>query len=236
MRHDVFMVRGLVLATILTAGCKLDSKLFNDRQSAKSDETKVEAMDLASDVSNKDLLPSDPLKITGIASSGDGCKQSTISTDISEDGQAFTVLFAEFFLNVESEGKPAKSIRKCNLELSVDIPQGWQMAVIKLDHRGFASLPKGSSAKLSTEVFFSDKAGGKKAVEKVHGPFETDFLVSNSVDVKSLKWSKCGGQAGINIDIVAKVQARRNVTASMTVDTLDGELSEHVAVKWQKCK
>lgn len=225
----------VVLALLVTA-CGQDNKKDESADEAtEAGQSSADDLTLNNGAAST-VLVAQSLKVTGIESEGAGCPAESISTNISPDAQAFTVLFSEFQVVVEPEGRPQRVVRRCDVTAALEVPQGWQFAVVSIDQRGFADLPKGTKAKLTTSIHFTEKKAGKKVQTKLHGPYSDDFQVSKAVKVAATKWSRCGGQTGLEIDMEAIVRVKKNQGALFTIDSLDGELQQTLALKWQKCK
>ena len=79
---------------------------------------------------------------------GSGCPAGTAdaSAEVASDNTSFTVKYDNF---TAKAGKGASAIdfrKNCQINVLVHIPQGFTYAIARVDYRGFAHLPTGSTA------------------------------------------------------------------------------------------
>lgn len=238
MTSKIQAVFAVVLASLVVTACgqekNADEQPEADPVAAR--QTPADDLTLHHGSAQAALAPALPIKIVSVDAAGDGCPANSISTNISPDAQAFTMIFGEFQVVVEPEGKPQRVVRRCGVSVGLDVPVGWQFAVISLDQRGYADLPQGTRAKLTTEISFSDQRSGRKVRTRLVGPTATDFQISKQVRLAASKWSRCGGQTSLEVDLEAVVRVKKNQGAYLSIDSLDGEFNQTLGLKWQKCK
>src|SRR5688572_13248934 len=86
---------------------------------------------------------------------GNGCPQGTVSATLTDNASTLSVLFDDYI--VESGGSTGQRLARktCNVSIPVRVPQGLSLSVIKVDYRGFNSLPRGASSTFNVEYFFA---------------------------------------------------------------------------------
>ncbi len=177
------------------------------------------------------------LTITAVTPSGDGCADDTVAVNISDDAKAFTVLFADFIAELTADAEPTKAglardARRCRLALTLDVPQGYRLAVMSMDFRGFVDLESGANAKLTSRVTM-DAQSSTSFVHEFRGPTSDDVAVRNELAIKT--WSRCGGEATLAIDVEAAVTATGGATALLALDSADGEMTQKYGLAWRRC-
>src|SRR5262245_14950649 len=73
--------------------------------------------------------------ITALSANGNGCPAGTTASNVAPDNLAFTVLFSAF--QVEGAARGPDGVRSCTVNLTIQIPAGWQFSVFTADTRGF---------------------------------------------------------------------------------------------------
>ena len=164
-----------------------------------------------------------------VAFHGDGCSGADATADISPDGQAFTALFSKFLVQVEEDAATRKASIGCLLEVTVDVPAGWEYAIDNVDQRGFASLGEDASATRRGAYFVADRAA-LPAPSQLRGPSEDSFQHGDIRPDQPL-WSGCGKSAPLFVATTLDVDASKNAGAgaTLTVDSIDGQLA------WREC-
>lgn len=182
-------------------------------------------------------LPS--LTIDDVALTGDGCAPDTTAVNISDDAKAFTVLFADFVveLNAGAErGKDgvARASRRCRAALTLNVPHGYRVAVLTIDYRGFADLQDGADAALRSGVSFGNQLP-KFFDHDLSGPLSEEFSLRDTLTLMTTSYSSCGGKAVLNVDVRASIAAQDGVTGLLALDSADGELTQTYGLAWRRC-
>lgn len=171
--------------------------------------------------------PSAPLTIKNLAFTGTGCPAGTVVTNVSPDAKAFTLVFAQFAAEILTGAKA--DAKRCNLTLTLAIPQGWQVSILSLDLRGFADIPKDADATLRTVIGFDDESS------LLQGPHADPFHFRHETTLKTRAWSPCGREAALKIGVEAKLSSPNATAATLALDSLDGELRHEVGLAWRRC-
>jgi len=173
--------------------------------------------------------------VKSISHGGTGCPQGTVGTYIFDDGKVFTLSFDQYSASQSRGSDPAKARSYCNLGLELNIPQGWQFSIFKIDYRGYANLDAGLSGVIQSSYRFSGGASTPVLRQTLSGPVATDYLKTDNIGISSLVWSPCGVTRALNIKSEVRLEGDRARSGLMTVDTIDGEFKQIYALQWRRC-
>lgn len=167
---------------------------------------------------------------------GSGCTQNTATSVLSPDQKVLSVIFDDFTVEAGGDGESTNR-RQCRVIVPVNIPGGYQVAVSRIDFRGFSSTPALTKSLIATTFYNSDSDGRSKKNEKIFsGPSETNFYLSSGLAIRPL-WSECGKDFNFNIDavIAAKTNEDREPVL-ITLDSMDmGPTGAIYHLVWRTC-
>ncbi|MEZ4742969.1 MAG: DUF4360 domain-containing protein [Bdellovibrionota bacterium] len=195
---------------------------------------------LSSQVAFADNPDPSQIYMNTISYQGSGCEDGRVAYDISEDGQAMTILFDDY--SVET-GRNPLSQKDCTLILNMHIPEGWSFALFAIEYSGYTSLSRFNMAQLDSKYWFDGTIQTKLPAMKIHGPYVNDFIRSNQLNLNSnIAWSKCGG-TNKNLNLKTKLSIKPNTgnrwnpngTGNMMLDSVDGEIRSQLSLAWKKC-
>lgn len=165
---------------------------------------------------------------------GNGCPEGSVSTTLSPDHKALSLLFDEY--SVAAGGDSGKSFdrKSCNVAIPVHVPQGLSVSVLDVDYRGFNHLPAGGASQFNVEYFF---AGGQgPAFRKTfNGPLDADYLISNKIIAEAMVWSGCGVDVNLRTNSSMRVRTSHNAEAMATVDSEDVKAAIVYRLQWRTC-
>ena len=173
---------------------------------------------------------------------GNGCPSGTMNVVFAPDFLSFSILFDSFVAEVTQTGQK-RDVMSCNALIPISVPDGMQMEIVRVDYRGFAGLPQGANAVLSS--VFNFRGGGRDRDRmtlrhRFTGPTMQDYEISTSVLnangelVEDSERSPCGGSFALRIGNQLKV-ASREPGASVTLDSIDGSSNAVYYVNWRTC-
>ena len=168
---------------------------------------------------------------------GTGCPAGTASVTLSPSQDALSILFDQFV--AEAGGIYGRRVdrKSCNLSIPVQIPQGYSVAVIQTDYRGFNLVPAmGAMNKIESEYFWAGIRGPKYS-QIYRGPINDNFTLSNGILAESLVWTPCGATITlrVNTNIMTQTNAR-NDQSMMTVDSADITSGLIYHLQWRQCR
>lgn len=149
----------------------------------------------------------DKLKILDISYNGNGCPSGSVSTNISDDNLALTVLFDDFVVDSE-DATQGISGRTCNVDLKMKMPRGWSFSIFNVDYRGFADLDEGVTGVHGARYKISGSGMTPLGIETFNGPISDDYERRVEIPVRNLDWSGCGQQKMLRIATRIAVDTR----------------------------
>lgn len=152
---------------------------------------------------------------------GNGCPAGSASVTLSPDAKSLSVIFDQFMVN--AGGMTGKRIdrKSCDIAIPVHVPNGLAISIIKVDYRGFNSLPSGASSKFTSEYFFAGTTG-PKFIKDFKGPLDRDYLLNNQLSLSSTIWSPCGKDVNLRVNSSMLVQTNSSYEDTFaTVDSAD---------------
>lgn len=188
--------------------------------------------------------PVEPMvEILGISANGPGCGTDTVSVNISEDAEAFTLVFADFYTElpqIDSEAQIAS--KQCLLELKLHVRSGYRFNVRQIDFRGFMSLDADVSASLSSRYRFLERPDANFYFNhNFTGPRDDSFLIEDLGQDDPAFWSPCSdsGIVTLQIDSTMKLVDQSldgNQLAYLSVDSADGDFGQDIHLNWDRCR
>jgi len=173
---------------------------------------------------------------------GNGCRQGTVSALLSSDKKTLSVLFDEYTSSVGRNSGVTRDSKKCNIVIPFVIPRGYQVAVVRLDYRGYNYLARGSRSRFISGYFFREGNRDQPVTHSIQrqmrfdGPLDQDFQITSPMTLRGRNlWSKCGKTMSLNITTSMLTVANEYMDNSeSTVDSLD--MSSNYHLLWRSCR
>lgn len=164
---------------------------------------------------------------------GTGCPGGSVSATLSPDATSLSLLFDEYF--VEAGGDTGKRFdrKACNIAIPVRVPQGYSVAVLAIDYRGYNNLPRGADSQFSVEYFFAG-ARGPSFSRRFNGPIDDDYLIQNRLTAQTVVWSGCSADVNLRTNSSIRVNSR-GAQALATVDSQDVSAAIIYQLQWRRC-
>jgi hypothetical protein len=180
---------------------------------------------------------------------GNGCTQGTMAAVFAPDNLSFSILFDGFIAELSKDVNKKKDVMNCGVVIPMQIPEGMQLSITRVDYRGFMNLPEGVRGVFRSSYSFNKR---ERNVEKGDGanvnlnyqfvgPKTEDYFISSDVlgDGTSgiAETSPCGGNVRLRINSAVKIAGPKGAEGQITLDSMDGSGSENAVyyVNWQKC-
>jgi hypothetical protein len=167
---------------------------------------------------------------------GSGCPTGTASATLSPDRKTLSVLFDQYIAEAGHSVGRNLDRKSCNLAIPVSIPNGLSVSILKVDYRGFVSVPRGGLAQLGVEYFFAG-ARGPRTSESFRGPVERDYTVTDNLMASAIVWSGCGEDVTlrVNSNMLAKSNSRgEDVLATVDSTDVDSQMVYHL--QFRSCR
>tara|TARA_B100000749_G_scaffold280899_1_gene281147 strand:- start:246158 stop:246760 length:603 start_codon:yes stop_codon:yes gene_type:complete len=178
----------------------------------------------------------DSIQLGDPAYGGNGCPAGSASVTMSPDQSQLSILFDEYL--VEAGGDYGRRIarKSCNIAIPVHVPQGYSVAILGIDYRGYTYVPRGAQAKLSVEYFFAGRRGPRYS-KTFRGPKDDEYLVENNLIASSLVWSACGANTILraNTSMMGRTNRHKDELLA-TVDSVDVEAGLIYHLQWRRCR
>lgn len=167
---------------------------------------------------------------------GSGCQTGQANAALSPDAATLSILFDKYV--VETGAAFGKNIdrKTCEIEVPIQIPRGYSTSVIRVDYRGFNSLPIGSQSRFRVEYYFTGNHG-PNFMRAFYGPLQDDFVVSNAFSGVRPTWSLCGWDAPLRINTSMLLQSGNTQEhAYASVDSADIQAALVYQLDWRSCQ
>ncbi|MFD4642931.1 DUF4360 domain-containing protein [Lentzea sp. NPDC058436] len=183
--------------------------------------------------------PPDHITIDIVTVNGSGCPAGTAAVAVSEDNKAFTVTYSDYLAQVGVGARPTDFRKNCQLNLRVNVPQGFTYGIAQADYRGFAHLERGAYAIQKANYYFQGMSQNDSAQHRYNGPHSDDWQATDTTDVAAIVYSPCGEKRNFNINTELRVYPGSSNTATTTsfvsMDSTDGAIDTTYRFSWKTC-
>lgn len=174
--------------------------------------------------------------------SGTGCPNGTASATLTQDGRTLSVLFDSYIAEAGTQAGAARAAKNCQLNIPFQVPEGYAVEIVKMDYRGFASLPQGARSTFGAGFRLLEVDGRTVNARRVmrasvmQGPREENFVFTSMM--MRGHFSPCGRDFTLAAESILNVQTNRaGDQATATVDSLDAIQTPVVySLRWVKCE
>jgi hypothetical protein len=173
------------------------------------------------------------VKLGEPAYGGNGCPAGTASATLSPDNTQLSILFDQYV--AEAGRSVGKSIdrKTCNLAIPVQVPAGLSVSILKVDYRGYVSIPRNSEARFSVEYFFAGSRG-PTTQQIFRGPTDEDYLITD--DLVATAWSPCGASTNLRVNSSMLARSSRGEDVLATVDSTDVDAQMVYHLRFRSCR
>ena len=183
--------------------------------------------------------PPDHITIDVVTVNGSGCPAGTAAVAVSEDNKAFTVTYSDYLAQVGVGARPTDFRKNCQLNLRVNVPQGFTYGIAQADYRGFAHLERGAYAIQKANYYFQGMSQNDSAQHRYNGPHSDDWQATDETEVAAIVYSPCGEKRNFNINTELRVYPGSSNTATTTsfvsMDSTDGSVKTRYQFAWKRC-
>lgn len=175
---------------------------------------------------------------------GNGCAEGTVGISLSEDQRTMSLLFDNYVVQAGNSFGSRRDVKNCTVSVPLDVPAGYQFAVVKIDYRGFNSIPQKGRTRYLTIYSMTDAQSGKQVGRRIRrvydfrGPLDEEYVISSDVSTAPV-WSACGRSMNFRIDTRAvAVSNSRGEDVMATIDSIDASVGDsrvEYHLLWQAC-
>jgi len=178
----------------------------------------------------------EPLRIIDIGYGGTGCPTGSLDFGgiVFSDDQ-FSILFGEDFIAEQGPGFTRSDRRKnCAVRVLFSVPRGFQFSLAAVEFKGFADLPGGVNGTQEATFDFPLLVPRTKVSKTIPGPSQDNYDQTALVPLPT--WSRCGrDEATLAIDSQVFLSGDRFKPAAMTLDTIDGVITQIFSCNIRPC-
>jgi len=197
---------------------------------------KVTGILLASFLAMSAMSYADTLTLGVPAYGGTGCPNGSASVALAPDQQSISILFDSYVAEAGGTTRAAFDRKNCNIAIPVHVPQGFSVAVVGIDYRGFTGLPAGARAQLAVDYFLSTNPNGFHTQKTFLGPVTDNYVKSDSLGLQSVVWTACGADTNLRANTSLLVMSNSRHEESMaTVDSADISSGLIYQLQWRTC-
>jgi uncharacterized protein DUF4360 len=183
--------------------------------------------------------PPDHITIDVVTVNGSGCPLGTAAVAVSPDNKAFTVTYSQFLAQVGIGALPTDFRKNCQLNLRVNVPQGFTYGIAQADYRGFADLAKGATGMERANYYFQGMSPTAYMSHNYTGLFSDDWQATDTTELAAIVYSPCGERRNFNINTELRVGAGtsdpKKTTSFMSMDSTDGSINTTYHFAWKTC-
>lgn len=155
--------------------------------------------------------------------SPNACQSGSYSAVNVSEGGTLSILFDNFSISVPPGADRGVERRFCNLQVLLNLPQGYSLGVYEVDYRGFARLSQKQQAELNVDYTVGRKNKGRGFRRRIRGAYEGEFVFSEPLAPGILKRVGCGDAAVLNIAAMLELKTKGQPEEAMVVlDSIDG--------------
>ena len=180
--------------------------------------------------------------------SGNACRKDNVGTALSPDHRTLSVLFDDFSTQAGGTTGHPLDRKVCRMRIPVHVSSGFQVSIVKTDIRGYANLPGGAQARISTTHHFTRAKGLAIPVmvdrrpflqeTLFQGPYDDSVYIGNHIEEEQT-WTPCGEDFSLNVGANVEVRNPSSAQDALTViDSIELQSQEkgiEYHLFWKKC-
>jgi hypothetical protein len=180
--------------------------------------------------------PTDPVTLRVYTFNGSGCPAGTMTAEQSPDNASFEVTFTNYVASAGPGTRPTDFRKNCQINVLITVPDGWSYAISRVDYRGYATLPAGSSGRLRANFYSSGSGMPIVTPHPVRGPHDGAWEATDIIDSDWLVFSPCRTARTVNLNTELRVTvADRSTPASMAMHPPNGTVRTVYHYTWRRC-
>lgn len=188
-------------------------------------------------IGNEDSVVDSRITIGQVQYGGSGCPAGSVSSALSDDKRTLSILFSEYA--VAAGGSVQQDQADCVLKIPFQVPTGIEARLVRLDYRGFVSLPEKAVGALRILYSINDqmlRRSGPRRRRAFVGPIEKDFMIVSAVGNDNHR-STCGRSfelgAHTNLIVASNQKKQDSMIAMDSIDTAERRVS--FRMRWRPC-
>ncbi|MFI6099398.1 DUF4360 domain-containing protein [Lentzea sp. NPDC051213] len=134
---------------------------------------------------------------------GSGCPAG--DADVTTTDRTFSVGYHTFLARAGGGSAPTDFRKNCQLNIRVNVPEGYTYGLQKTSYRGYVHLQEGASALTRISTYLQGSSETKSVSQAFTGPASESWQVSYRPSQAEIVWAPCGEQRNININAELRV-------------------------------
>lgn len=178
------------------------------------------------------------VQIRNVSFAGSGCPAGSVAQNIAPDLKALTLLFDSYVASIGPNEPFSNKRRNCQINIDFAYPNGWSYALVTFDYRGFVDLEPGIMGTQQASYYFQGRQQTSSFRTLMQGPVSRNYQARDVLDVSASVWSPCGEFRSLNINTELRLDNMRNRNGSglITVDSIDGHVTQNYGIAWRRCR
>ncbi len=180
--------------------------------------------------------PGGQVTLNVLSINGSGCPNGTARVTMLGDNTGFRVTYSAFLVQAGGSAAPTDFRRNCQVNLLVNVPQGFTYAIARADYRGRVRLAAGASALERTNYYFQGSPANNYVDHPFSGPLAGTWRATDVTDASALVYEPCGQAVNLNLNTELRVDdGTSGVLNWMSMGSSDGSVDTVVQFQWQQC-
>ncbi len=168
---------------------------------------------------------------------GTGCPAGSASATLTDDGSVLSILFDQFVVEAGNTTGRRIDRKNCSLRIPVNVGQGYQVALIAFDYRGFVAVPWGGQAVFDASYAYIGQPTPVRFSKTFGGGANQNYSVKNELISTTMTWSPCGRQVMLEANASMRVQSNSSMQQAMaSIDSVDVTAGLLYKVQWRRCQ
>ncbi|MGZ3804513.1 MAG: DUF4360 domain-containing protein [Pseudobdellovibrionaceae bacterium] len=188
------------------------------------------------------------VRILSAQTVGTGCEATQTAVSFSPDLLDLSVLFSNYNLELGAgtpEPMAAVQQKNCQINVEIEVPAGWALAIKSVDYRGYAHLPVGATAKHRFSYRTDGMPPAMLREAPLEGPLDQAYFFRLEQPLSERPFTPCG-PPNIHLRLGSQMllkyppasphrygEARE--TALLSLDSADLSLKQDFQIEWQRC-
>jgi Domain of unknown function (DUF4360) len=159
--------------------------------------------------------------VVSVMAGGTGCPDAAAEATVAGD-----ILKVQLNRSFSAEAGPGRllsaSRKNCQVNIQLDVPDGFTYAIKSVETSGYSSLPAGAKGYVQTTTYFTGEQPQATARREFVGPLAEDFSITETIDDAALVFAPCDVQRALNINSQVKVDKGTSASHEVSSITVDG--------------
>ncbi|TWP50573.1 DUF4360 domain-containing protein [Lentzea tibetensis] len=190
-------------------------------------------------VPSADRPPPGEVTIKVVTINGSGCPRDTVAVGVSPDNTTFHAIYSNYVAAVGVGARPTDFRKNCQLNLQVNVPEGFTFGITQVDYRGFVHLEPGATGMERGNFYFHGVPASEYKSHTWRGPLNDDWYATDTVDIGMPVYRPCGEARNLNINTELRVSAGtsdpKTTTSYMAMDSTDANVATDYHFAWKRC-